>query len=137
MTYFKVIQDNKVVSVGTVFLKWNIKRQRLFICDANDGEFVQSYDEKHIYHDSWLRPAPVEAGQHEEASVVIISSQEYEDLLTILNEGETVDYETPVVPKEPEEITQPTEEKPLTIAEMREIISRQQEQIEMLIQKLS
>ena len=137
MTYFKVIQDKKVVSVGTVFLRWSIKRHKLLICGVDDGEFVQSYDEQHIYHDAWLKLAPNEAGKHEEATVIVIDAQEYEDLLAILTEGETIDYETPVIPEQQEETQLPVEEKPMTIAEMREIISRQQEQIEMLIQRLS
>lgn len=136
MTYFKVIQENKVVSVGSAFLKWNVKRQRFFISSVDEGQFVQSYDEQHIYHDQWLKPSPTEAGVHEEAKVVIIDLQEYEELLEILNEGEVIE-EVPIIPEEPEEIPEPIEEKPMSISEMRETIARQQEQINMLINKLN
>jgi len=136
MTYFKVIQNKKVVTVGCVFLKWNMKRQKLFICDANEGQFVQSYDELHVYHDSWLKPSMAHDIEYEEATIVVITEQEYEDLLESLDEGEVVE-ESPVIEEEPVEVQIPEEEKPMSIAEMREIIARQQEQINMLINKLS
>ena len=136
MTFFKVIQEKTVVSVGCVFLKWNIKKNALFVCDVDKGEFVQSYDEKHIYHDDWLKSAPKEAGKHEEAEIVIITQQEYEDLLAILDEGEVV-IETPPIEEPQEEMPEaPVEEKPMSISEMRETIAHQQEQIDMLIKKL-
>jgi len=136
MTFFKVIQDNKIVTVGCVFLKWNQDNKALFVCDVDEGQFVQSYDELHIYHDSWLKPAPRKAGKHEEAKIVIITQQEYEDLLAELDEGEIL-IETPSIPEPEEEMPEPPEEeKPMSIAEMREIISRQQEQINSLLDKL-
>ena len=137
MTYFKAIQDDKVVSVGSVFLKWNISKGKFYVCDVDDGQFVESYDELHIYHDSWMKPAPAEAGQHEEASIVIIGQQEYEELLEILNEGEVIEVqETPeIIPEE--QVEPPKEEKPMSIADMREMILKQQELIDSLMEKLS
>lgn len=136
MAYFKVIQDNTVVSVGSVFLKWNTKKHRLFICDVDNGQFVQSFDEKHIYKDDWLKTSDGDI-QYENASIVIINETEYEDLKEMLIEGEPIIEEPvhePVVVQERHEPEE--EEKPLTIAQMREIIAEQQKQIELLMKKV-
>ena len=135
MTYFKVIKRKKVISVGCVFLKWNETKNKFYVCDTDEGQFVQSYDELHIYHDKWMKPAPVEAGKHEEATVEVISQQEYEDILETLKEGEVIEEVELVVPEQHE--TPPEEEKPMTIAEMREIILKQQDQINTLIELLN
>ena len=137
MAFFKAIKDNKVYTVGCVFLKWNTKMQRFFVCDVDEGQFVESYDEQHVIRDEWMKVAPDGAGEHEDAKVVIISLQEYEDLLAILNEGEEVVYSAPEIEKQEEIPEEPEEEKPMTIAEMRELILKQQEQINSLIEKVS
>ena len=134
MTFFKIIKNKKVISVGCVFLKWREDNHQFFICDVDEGQFVLSYDEKYIYRDTWMKPAPKDATKYEEATVEIITQQEYEDLLAMLDEGETVEEVVPVIPEQQEEIVPPQEEeKPMTIAEMREIILKQQEQINSLL----
>ena len=136
MTYFKIIQNNIVTSVGSVFLKWNTKKSKLFICDVDKGELVQTYDEAHIYRDDWMKPLPKEAGEFESANVVIISEQEYEELHEIFDNGDVVEVQ--YIPEQTtEKVQPPIEEKPMSIAEMRETIVKQQEQINMLIKKLS
>jgi len=133
--YFKVLKDDKVISVGDLFLKWSTKQHRYFICDVEQGEAVMSFDE-HYYRDNWLRPIPEEA-KYEEATIVVIEQQEYEDLLALLKDGEEIPVveEVPVEP-EPEAATL-EEEKPMSIAEMRAIILEQQEQIKTLMQKMN
>ena len=135
MVLFKVIQNNTVVSVGSVFLRWDTEKHRLFICDVDKGEFAQSFDEKCIYKDDWLKTSDGNI-QHENASIVIIDETEYEDLKQMLIEGEPIVeepvHEHVIIPEhhEPEK-----EERPLTIAQMREIIVEQQKQIEILMKK--
>ena len=134
MTFFKIIQNEKVVNIGCVFLKWNEKRKKLYVCDVDDAQFVQTFDESNIYTASWLNPPPKEAGEFESAEVVVIDEAEFDELRELLSEGEEIVVEQPaeqyVMPVTPAE--QP-EEKPMTIAEMREIIIKQQEQIETLL----
>ena len=137
MTYFKVIQDDKVISVGCVFLKWNTKRHRLFICDVDEGQFVETFDEKYIFKDIWMKPAPEEADPYPYAKVVIIDLLEYEDLLALLQEGETVTLETVPEVARPVVQTEVQEEKPMSIAEMREILLMQQQQINSLMEKIN
>lgn len=137
MIYCKMVIDNKVVNVGCVFLKWNMEYHRMFVCDENEGQFVQSHDSIHTYHDKWLKKAPAEAGEHEEAKISVITKEEYYDLLEMLKEDEEIVNE--IVSQdyaEPEELEQPKEESPMTIAEMREKILEQQKQIELLLEKL-
>ena len=138
MTYFKIIKNDNVVSVGTVFLKWNSKKNRMFACDVNEGQFVQTYDEEKIYTAYWLKQAPEDAPKYEEAEVVAIDKVEFDDLKELLTEGEEVPVEqepeyTPTVHDNDEA----EEEKPLTIAEMRLLIINQQKQIEDLLQRLN
>ena len=139
MTYFKILIDNKIVSVGNVFLKWNSKRHKLYVCDVDEGQFVQTYDEKNIYKASWLKKAPKDAKTFDTANVVVINETEYNDILTSLQEGEPI-IEEVTEPKREEYVVEhepePEQEKPMTIAEMRKIILEQQKQIEMLIEKV-
>ena len=136
MTYFKAIQNDKVVSVGCVFLKWSLNKHKFFICDVDEGQFVESYDEQHIYQDSWMKPAPPEAGEQEQASIVIIGQQEYEDLLEMLNEGEIVEVQQEPTVEQEEQVELPVEDKPMSIADMREMILKQQQLIDTLMEKL-
>ena len=136
MTYFKILQENKVVNVGCVFLKWNSARKKLYICDVDEGQFVQTYDESEIYKDSWMKPAPKEAGEHKNAKVVIISKEEFDELLELLSDGEDIEVEQPEIPvhvvhEAPQE---EPEEKPMTISEMRQKIIEQQKQIDALLE---
>lgn len=136
MTYCKMIDDNKVISVGHVFLKWNSEYQQLFICNVDEGQFVQSFDEAHIYHDRWLKKAPAEAGEHEEVKIVVITEQEYLDLIELLKEDEEIVNDVIEQQYEEAEPEEPQESSPMTIAEMREIILEQQKQIDALLEKV-
>ena len=130
--YFKVIQDNNVVDIGRAFLKYNEKKKRMYVCNANECQFIQSADETKLYHDDWMRTAP--EVPYIQAQVVGISETEYMDIEALLNDGEEVIVEQPIVQEssrqEPEQI------KPMSSAEMREIIIEQQKQIDELIKKL-
>ena len=137
MAYFKMSKNNKVVSVGSVYLRWDIGRNRLFICEADDAQFVQAFDESNIYHDTWMKSIPKKAKvSYEIAKVIEISESEYEDLKAILSEGEVIELPE-VIEEQPEETPEiQEEEKPMTIAEMREMILNQQKQIDLLLQNM-
>ena len=137
MTFFKIIKDNEVINIGCVFLKWNDSRKKMYICDVNEAQFVQTLDESNIYKASWLKSAPRKAGKYETVTVEIITEAEFNELKELLNEGESIPVEEPVVPEEHhEEPVEEPEEKPMTIAEMREMIRVQQKQIEALMEML-
>ena len=134
MTYFKIIQNNQVIDAGFVFLKWNIPHHKLHTCDINEGQFVQNYKQNKVYSAVWLKPAPPEADTFELAEVIIVSRQEYYDIIAQLDEGEEIvepEEPVPVAPAEPEQ-EEAEEEAPMTIAEMRQVIKLQTEQITFL-----
>ena len=137
MTFCKIIQNDTIVSVGCVFLKWNTKRNRLFVCDDAEGQFIQSYDERHIYKAAWMKPSKEAKCEYEDADVVVITETEYNDIKEQLNEGEPIIEEVQERPLTIEHHEEPDEEKPLSIAEMRELIKTQQSQIELLMSKLT
>ena len=135
MTFFKIIQNNTVIDVGNVFLRWNKKRNRFYICDVNEAEFAQSSDQTKIYKDYWLKASPVEA---EDASIVVIDRDQYDEIRALLEDGQQIEI-PPEPPKDvPEQrpSTKLEEEKPLTISEMRQMIKEQQEQILILKDKI-
>lgn len=139
MTYYKIIQNDRVIDAGFTFLKWNERRQRLNLCDEDQAQFVQSYDQKKIFRDVWLKPFPKCDIVFENAQVFIITQEEFEDIRALLDGDE----EIPVLSDSPEETIQvvepvkPVEETPLSISEMRRIIQEQQAQITILAQKLT
>jgi len=138
MAYFKIIQDDKIVSVSHVFLKWNEARKNFHLGDTDKGQFVLAFDESKVYRDEWMKPIPEEANGYEHATVQAIDEAEYEDLKALLSEGEQVQEDPEPVVQEPIHVPEePEEEKPMSIAEMREIIKMQQKQIEALMETVA
>jgi hypothetical protein len=137
MTYFKIIIKKKIINVGCTFLKWNEERKRMYISNVDEGQFVQAIDESGIYRDTWMKEAPKEAKSFTNAKVVIIDEAEFNDLLEELNEGNSIDEETPEIIPEHELTEEPEQEKPMSINDMRDLILQQQQQIELLLNKLS
>ena len=136
MTYFKIIQDNKVVDVGFSFLKWNLKYHRLYSCDVSIAQFVKGDNADKIYWDAWLRPAPkdVENVIYEESKIEIINETEYLDLKAQLDDGEeiSIDIDSPEVEIPHEYQEEDVEEKPMSVSEMRAIIVEQAAKIDRL-----
>lgn len=140
MIYYKIIQENKVVSAGFVFLKWNEVRRKMNICNENEAQFVQAFDQSHIYRDEWLKPVPLTcSATYEMAQVIVIDKSEFEDIQALLDGDETIPVLQPVEPAEEEliEPEKPVEETPLSISDMRRIIQQQQDQIMQLSEKLT
>ncbi len=135
MHFYKIIKDDAVIDVGFVFLNWSEKHGCMIACDVSEAQFAQSSDELKAYHDNWLKPVPETYTDYEAAQVVIIEEDEYEELRARLINGETIspdDIEPEIIEPEPEEVTPDDEDKPLTIAEMRQIITEQQNKIKLL-----
>lgn len=139
MTYYKIIKDGQAVDAAFTFLRFDERLGRLIGCEARDAQYVQSMDGETVYRVGWLNPLQNGAPAYETCECVLINAQEYDDLKAVLEDGETVQEPTEdaEAPEEgqgevPEEGQPEDEEKPLTVAQMREIISKQQEQIAML-----
>ena len=133
MTYYKIIQDDTITDAGFCFLKEN-KKGTLLYCEIDDAQLMQSYDGNKLYHCEWLKNVPTFT-DYETCEAVVIDEAEYNDIVAYLDDGEEVpvtpDEPEPVEPDEPED-EEDTEEKPMTLAEMREKITEQEETIAML-----
>lgn len=140
MTYYKLIRENIVFDAGSMWLRWQPKNRIMLRCEPSEAQFVIGSDET-IYRVQWLNPAPAEAGQYEVIEAAIIDRQEYDDLRAVLDDGETVPVPEPVIPEpepEPEpDPEQPEQEKPMTVQEMREKITTQEQQISELMDQLA
>ena len=138
MTYYKIIMNNDVIGVGCTFLKWNTARHKLHICNVDQGQFVQSVIDQNIYRAEWMKPAPQEADHFTLAKVEIVNAKEFDELKELLLTGETVHEPEPVIEEVVQETSAPEEEyKPLTIAQMRELILSQQKEIDALKKALT
>lgn len=139
MIYYKIIQNEHVIDAGFTFLKWNERRKRLNLCNEDQAQFVQSYDQKRIFKDTWLKPCPENNIHFENAQVFIITQAEFDDIRALLDGDEEIPVQPEsvvetVVESEPEK---PAEEAPISIAEMRVLIKEQQEQISQLAATLA
>ena len=137
MAFYKVIQNNTIVDAGSTFIKISEKSGRLLICGPNRAHFVQSSNEQTLYHDYWLSAVPETFMDYVDASIVIIEEDEYRALKEQLENETEISVETeaeePVVEAEtPEPVPEP-----MSIADMRIIISAQQQEIEQLKKQIA
>lgn len=138
MTYYKVIQDDRIVDAGFVFLKLNERRRRLNLCDEDEAQFVQAHDQSKVYRDEWLKPIPETYTSFEAAQVVVIDKNEYDEIRALLDGDEVVPVLPEIVEEEiVEEPEKPAEEAQMSIADMRRLIQEQQEQLAQLTEKLT
>lgn len=125
MTYFKVIANGAAVDAGWMWLQWNARHQCLMACEPNAAHWAQSYDGSTVYRFGWLNPVPNGAPEYPTVEAAIIDAQEYDDLIAVLDGGETVPE--PVEPEpEPEPAPEPEpepEDRPMSVREMREKIA--------------
>lgn len=130
MICYKIIQNEQVIDAGFVFLKWNETRHKMNLCNENEAQFVQSFDQTKVYRDEWLKPFTGEI-DFEPAKVEIIPQIEFEEIRALLDGDEII----PVLPEPVEEEVVPeveeqkVETSPLSISEMRQMIIEQKEQI--------
>ena len=96
MKYYKVISNDTVIDANFVWLRWQEKNRIIIGCEAEDAQFIQSSDQKHIWHVVWLNPVPVGAGQYETVEAVEITEEEYIDIRKQLDAGfEVIEPEIP------------------------------------------
>lgn len=126
MTYFKVIAEGAAVDAGRMWLQWNARHKCLMACEPNAAHYAQNYNDSAIYRFGWLNPVPDGAPVYPTVEAAIIDAQEYDDLIAVLDGGETVP-EPPEPEPEPEPAPEPEPEpqpeRPMTVAEMREKIA--------------
>jgi len=134
MMYYKIIQNGQVIGAGCTFLKWNAAKRRFFYCGVDDAERVQDTITERLYHAEWLALSPPEAGQADEAAVEIITASEYDEIIALLIDGETI--QEPDDP-EPEPIQEPVQEpepeRPMTVAEMRSAVAEMDDVLNIIL----
>lgn len=124
MTYFKVIDNGAAVDAGCMWLQWVARHKCLMACEARDAHYAQSYDGSTVYRFGWLNPLPDGAPVYPVVEAKTIDAQEYEDLIAVLPDGETVPEPVDPEPEpEPTPEPEPEPERPMTVQEMREKIA--------------
>lgn len=129
MTFYKIIQNNKVVNAGFVFLKWNESDKRFYICGENEAQFVKGYVNETAYHDNWLKPAP-QGTKYETAKITVITKKEYDSIIKVIDGGSSIDVLPPDI--EPDIEPEPSPDLPISVNKMREIILEQEQRISLL-----
>ena len=123
MTYFKVVENHAAVDAGHLWLQWNAKHKCLMACETREANYAQSYDGATVYRFGWLNPLPEGAPVFPVVEASIIDKQEYDDLIAVLPDGETVPEPPEPEPEpEPQPEPEPEPERPMTVQEMREKI---------------
>lgn len=81
MVYFKIIQDEYIVSVGTSvqLRKYQKKHNILVRCLENEAQYIQVEDK--VYRDIWMKePVDENLMAFEKAVIIPISEEEFNDL---------------------------------------------------------
>ena len=124
MAFWKAINNNETIDVGSCFMKWVSSNNIFAYCDVNDAQFAQSsLDENRFYHCCWLKPEGAVVGFIEVDELELIDETEYDELYALLSDGEPVPQPAPTPEPEPEPEPEPVDEHPMTIQEMRDRIS--------------
>lgn len=122
MKYYKVIDGNTFIGIGTTFnlLRFLRKNNILISCTENFAQYIQIVDK--LYHASWMKKAEDDIDCFT-ANVIEITEEEYDDIDSTIDKGEEIIIEPdePVVPDEPQEEEEPTVEfvKANKLAEIR------------------
>lgn len=125
MTYFKVVENHAAVDAGHLWLQWNAKHKCLMACETREANYAQSYDGATVYRFGWLNPLPEGAPVYPVVEASIIDKQEYDDLIAVLPDGETVPEPPEPEPEpEPQPEPEPEPERPMSVQEMREAIAQ-------------
>lgn len=136
MTYYKIVRNNLIIDVNSMFFRYQRKRMNLVPCDENKAELVQSSDGKTFYTTEWLKPLP-EGVHHEFVDVIPISKEDYLKLREELQLNEAIPQ--PIIVEEeikPESIV--IDEKPqkiqkvVNIRELYEEIRQLKEELKLL-----
>lgn len=107
MDYFKVLNDNTFIGIGTSYdlRVWQSKNKVMLIADINDAEYIQIND--NLYHDDWMRIPQNKNYDFENVKVVTIDYEEYSIIYDSIDRGEEIEIqvddeepvENPVVPE--------------------------------------
>lgn len=104
MTYYKVIKDNEFIGVGTSYelRKYQTKHGILLVADDDTAQYIDI--DGILYRDSWFKVVTTDTIQYENADIVVISEEEYQQLFEAIDKGEEIEINTDDEPSENEEV---------------------------------
>lgn len=104
MTYYKVIKDNEFIGIGTSYelRKYQLKHNILLVADDDTAQYIDINGI--LYRDSWLKVLTTDTIQYENADIVVISEEEYQQLFEAIDKCEEIEINTYDEPSENEEV---------------------------------
>ena len=124
MVYYKLIQDDKILAVGTTIhlRKHQEKHNILVACSENEAQYIEISGK--IYHDKWMRePVEEESVAFEKVNIEAISEEVYNTLLNVLETDDEVSAELFKLQEKnkDEEAVGESEEEDYTVDYVREV----------------
>lgn len=92
MTYYKVIQNNKFIGIGTSceLRKYQTKHNILLVANDDTAQYIDVRGV--LYRDSWFKPINSDdITVYENANINVISEEEYHQLLEAIDKGEEIE----------------------------------------------
>lgn len=80
MTFYKIIQDNKIIDVNYKFFRYQKRHLNIIACSPEEAQLIQSSDNKEFYSTEWLKPLPNGVHCHKIVQARIIAEDEYNEL---------------------------------------------------------
>ena len=90
MIYYKVIQNNKLVGIGTTddLRVYQSKHDILLVADEDIAQYIQIKDI--LYRDNWFKTLVSNTIVYETADVSVIDENEYRQLFEAIDKGEEI-----------------------------------------------
>lgn len=90
MIYYKVIQNNKFVGIGTTddLRVYQSKHDILLVADEDIAQYIQIKDI--LYRDNWFKSITNYNIQYETAEISVITEEEYQQLFEAIDKGEEI-----------------------------------------------
>ena len=90
MIYYKVIQNNKLVGIGTTddLRVYQSKHDILLVADEDIAQYIQIKDI--VYRDNWFKTLVSNTIVYETADVSVIDENEYRQLFEAIDKGEEI-----------------------------------------------
>lgn len=92
--YYKIIKNNSIIDIGSIFLYWRKKSRTLLGCKPEVANYLRT-DSNNTYETEWLRSIPDGAPRYEKVSAEIITKEEYDRLKNILQKEEAISIPQP------------------------------------------
>lgn len=95
MTYYKIIQNNEFIGIGTSYelRKYLPKHNILLVANDNTAQYIDINGK--LYRDNWLKIInDNDAVSYETANISVISEEEYQQLFETIDKGEEIQVVT-------------------------------------------